>query len=616
MKGVIMSKLFNMKNTNKKVTVKDIKGTAREIKVEVEAKELRANKITKENFLKMGDKIILPNDVLPYAVMALNYDCNSKVGQWTNLAMAICTSVPEEYFNEDGTANKERLMKAFKVMTLNGTVEHYETIFRAEINVAEFFLKEYGSYKVKAFYVSDKEIKLFKERLQNLNLDTLTVEDVKAIQWDLWFLFRAWQESSIDMTKDKSKQYSIAMDEILGRIDVRTNVKFKDIIVNNYTIESTKYDDDKEIPDFIIDFGKYDDENEDSDVDYIETTLSTFQHELRCALEPEMQEIANVYVQTNNSRYKQYNKDAKKAPELAKTIASIIKIAKDCDAAKETRLTVADYMILRAVIYQEAQDLEIMDKEVVKVALGTAGTFVGTSKRTGEAYVAEFDEKTFSKNAKYLDKLFGNILVAEKGHLYESEMVTKDDEIRIDVQPIHVFADVDNGVYEAKDGDVYDGDTLIFDLDRRVTGKVEVTDDGVFYLYDVYSELDRMPEIDVVISNQLLADEEIEERGTEVVELLTAKDKDGHKVNATYTLADNELQLADEEGLFSVMTVADGYALREDEDPVTVEINKWYGVAGAQLIGERLIPRHNIFMFLSYDELVMKAYLEEIKHFC
>ena len=64
------------------------------------------------------------------------------------------------------------------------------------------------------------------------------------------------------------------------------------------------------------------------------------------------------------------------------------------------------------------------------------------------------------------------------------------------------------------------------------------------------------------------------------------------------------------------MTVEDGYALGEDEDPVEVEINNWYGAAGAYLMGERLNKRHNIFMLLSYNELVMKAYLEEIKHFC
>lgn len=609
------TKLFGMKNKVKKVTVDSVKEAAIEVKVEVESKELRLNKITKENFLEMADKMTLPKDVLPYAVMALNYDCNTKVGPWTNLAMAICTSIPEEFFNEDGTANKDRLMKAFKVMSLNGTVEHYDNVFKERINVIEFFLKEYGVYKVKVHYVSNKEIKLFKERLENLNLNTITVEDVKAIQSDLWFLFRAWQESSIDMTKDKAKQFEIAMDEILGRIDVRTNVKFADIIVNNYAIEAAKYNDKKEIPDFMIDFGRYDDENEDSDVDYIETTLSVFQHKLRCSLEPEMQEIANVYVRTNNSRYKKYNRNAENAPELAKTISNVIKIAKDCDATKETRLTVEDYMIMRAVIYQEAQDLEVKDEEVVKVALGTAGTFVGTSKRTGEAYVADFDAKTFSRNAKYVERLFGNILVAEKGHLYESEMVTDNNEIKVEVEPIHIFADVDNGVYEAVNGDVYDGDTLIFDIDKKVSGKVEVTDDGVYYLYDVYTELDKMPEIDVVISEKLLA-EEIEERGTEVVELLTLKDENGRTVNTTYTLVGNELQLEDEEGLFSVMTVESGYALGEDEDPVEVEINNWYGTAGGYLMGEKLNKRNNVFMLLSYNELVMKAYLEEIKHFC
>ena len=195
-------------------------------------------------------------------------------------------------------------------------------------------------------------------------------------------------------------------------------------------------------------------------------------------------------------------------------------------------------------------------------------------------------------------------------------MVTDNNEIKVEVEPIHIFADVDNGVYEAVNGDVYDGDALIFDIDKKVSGKVEVTDDGVYYLYDVYTELDKMPEIDVVISEKLLAEEEIEERGTEVVELLTLKDENGRTVNTTYTLVGNELQLEDEEGLFSVMTVESGYALGEDEDPVEVEINNWYGTAGGYLMGEKLNKRNNVFMLLSYNELVMKAYLEEIKHFC
>ena len=51
------TKLFGMKNKVKKVTVDSVKEAAIEVKVEVESKELRLNKITKENFLEMADKI-------------------------------------------------------------------------------------------------------------------------------------------------------------------------------------------------------------------------------------------------------------------------------------------------------------------------------------------------------------------------------------------------------------------------------------------------------------------------------------------------------------------------------------------------------------------------------
>lgn len=604
-----MSKLFknNMRRTNK-VTINSFVETAKGVQMDVAMLELKNNNITKENFLKLKE-VVLPETVLPYAVMALNYDCNSKVGSWTNLAMAICTALPTEFFHEDGTPNKERLTRAFKTMTLNGTVEHYESIFMAQVNIAEFFLKEYGMYKVVAYYVSNKEVKLFKERLQNLNLNTLTVEDVKAIQADLWFLFRAWQESSIDMTKDKSKQFILGMEEILGRIDVRTNVKFEDIMVNDYMIVKSKYaDEETERPAYTIDFGVYDDENGENDgIDFIETTISSFQHKLRCRLEEEMQEIANAYMITNNSRYAVYNKFAAANADLALTIQNCMHIIKDASYNKMNKLDNSDFMIMRAVIYQEAQDLGIEDEMVVKVALGVAGGYAGIN-RAGQAYVSKFDEKAFSRNIKHVEKLFGNLLVLERGELYGSELVSGNC-IRVEVEAVNVYEDVENGVYKLEAGEALDKDgNVLFDINNNNTGEVEVTDEGVYYLYNVYTELDNMPEIDVVISDKLLAEETIEERGTEAFEMLTA--------NSSYTLVGNELQMEDEEGLFTVMTVEDAYALPEDEEPVTVEINKWYGNAGIAVIGEEVRKRFNKFMILSYDPVAMKNYLQEIKHFC
>ena len=54
------TKLFGMKNKVKKVTVDSVKEAAIEVKVELESKELRMNKITKENFLGIANKIKLP----------------------------------------------------------------------------------------------------------------------------------------------------------------------------------------------------------------------------------------------------------------------------------------------------------------------------------------------------------------------------------------------------------------------------------------------------------------------------------------------------------------------------------------------------------------------------
>ena len=163
--------------------------------------------ITKEDLVEQKN-IVLPMNVRLQLVklLALGYNSNSKVGEVTNDLTAVCTARPEEFFDEDGTLNKDLFCKAFKTADrYNGTVNQYKSIFVEDENVFDFVLHYDNRYKVVAHYVSNEEINEFAKRISKLDLNKITVEDIIRIQSDLWYLFRAWQESSIDVVKDKSK---------------------------------------------------------------------------------------------------------------------------------------------------------------------------------------------------------------------------------------------------------------------------------------------------------------------------------------------------------------------------------------------------------------------------
>lgn len=624
-----MSKLFKETKGNKisKEIAKEIMSTNNVVS-DHRWKELEEGKIAKDSFLKMKE-LVLPYSIRrnPMVVFALNYDCDSKVGQWTNMAMAICTALAEEFFEEvNGVLklNKKRFKKAFKVANNHGRNKHYKRIFKEGLNIHTFTLKDNESYKVYVYYVSNREVNEFADRLANLNLSTLTVEDIKNIQADLWYLFRAWQESSIDMTKDKSKQFNKKMDEILGRIDVRTGAKFQDISTNVWTIKDQKYNPEITEPDNIeISLGKYDEENDGEEVDFFETTLSRVQESIIEAVLPELQNFADRFINADINIYERYNDYAVQYSELALVIMDVFRIVKDHNnISKEEkeagkRLTSRDYAILRAVIYNAAQELGIDAELVVKIAFGVAGSGHGRG-RTGisiytnkegeeEIVVREFNPSTMSKQLFCVEKVFGNIAIAEKAELLESNMVLNG-LLKQEIEARHVFCDVENGIYTLTDGIAYsDDNTMLFDTDCDYTGEVSVEDDGVYYLYDPLMEIDNCPDVFPIFSvKHALTEEENEEedKGIFTTQMLSSEDAETIEI---YEEEDIVMASINNEPVFSVDTTV---------NPGSYVISKWYGIAGVRFSNERPIKRSNKFMILTYDKDEMEAYVNSITQYC
>lgn len=588
------------------------------------AEELLNGTITKESFLKMG-KLELPAAIKanPLMVLALSYDQDSKVGIWTNKAMNICTALPSEFLNEDGKGANKQFNRAFiNAGKGNGSNKHYERIFNTELNISIFNLIADPSFEVEAYYVSNKEINMFDKALRNLDLAELNLVDVMNIQADLWFLFRAWQESSIDMVKDKAKQFAKGMDEILGALQVRTGVSFTDILTNEYTLKSAKYN--KEIksedrPVINIDFAEYDDEDEDGI--FCETTLSEMQHEIRCTAEEELQAIANGFMNSDITKYEVFNRAAQDYPELAMLVMDLFRVIKDYNNTNRKekqagkKLTSKDYALLRAILYNDAKELDIDITEVAQVVLGVAGSAGVYSyvNKDGEEVIVvkEFDAKTMSKQLYAAEYLLNNIVVLEKGILYNSPMIYDEQYIMTEVEPHHIFEDVENGTYNFVDGKAYDGETLLFDTNTDYTGEVVVNDNGVFYLYDPLCEVENIPAINAVFTDEMIEEDDVPEdqEGVALEAILKQLivDKGSYSIEGDVIFVNG----------LDVASVDAGYAV-DSEEVAEIELTKFYGIGGDCFREGKEEPsyRNNKFLLLSYNETEVEDYINSITQYC
>ncbi len=624
-----MSKLNNFKTNSMAGMATPRKGNAAMLERSTKAllaEELRNGTITKESFLSM-DKLILPENIKanPLLVLALNYNRDSKVGIWTDKAMNICTALASEFVDESGKGASKHFMKAFKVASKNGKVKGYKRIFTDELNVLTFTLRDNDKFKVTAYYVSNREIELFRDRIKSLDLSELTEEDVKNIQADLWYLFRAWQESSIDMTKDKSKAYNIMMDEILGSIKVRTGVSFSDIRTNEYTLKAAKYNKNiktEELPTICVDFAEYDDEDDD----FCETSLSEMQHEIRKVAEQELQVVAEGFMAADITRYERYNEMASEYPELAMTTMDLFKIIKDYNNVNRQekkdgkKLTSRDYALLRGILYSDAKETGVAIEDVAQVVLGVAGASAVYSyvNDDGEEVIVigEFDPAKMSKQLYAAELLLNNIMVLEKGILYNSEMIYEEQYILTEIEPYHVFADVENGTYKMVNGEAYDANgNLLFDSNCTYNGEVLVNDNGVFYLYDPLCEVEDIPSINAVFTHRTIEDDEVSDDyiGVELEGLLSEMFKPEYAGNREYTLEGDTLFI---NGL-DVACVDAGYALADEELEV-VELSKFYGIGGSCFKDgqEEPMKRNNKFLLLSYNVAEVEDYINNITQYC
>ena len=183
-------------------------------------------RVSKTKALKLGK--ICVNSLLgegkdKTSFMSMAYsETPGQVGKITNVMSTICSITKESWTNEDGSINKDLFYSAFACADKKnpGHKDHWDTIFKEGTpSVTKgVSLSHYVEMAYDIYYISNVEITAFKNQMMEIDPDKITYEDIVKIQADLYHLFRAFQESSIDVTKDKDKDYVTKYDEIVGYV--------------------------------------------------------------------------------------------------------------------------------------------------------------------------------------------------------------------------------------------------------------------------------------------------------------------------------------------------------------------------------------------------------------
>lgn len=378
---------------------------------------------TKESMLEMKS-VDATNSERPISLLQENYNPINTVGQVTNR----CTAT----YTVDVTTDKgfEAFKNAFVDFKEEGTHIEYTTIWKEGYNVFKQFNMLNGRFFT-IYVISPVEFEMFKDKLSHVVKSELTVEEAKQIQIDLEQLTRAWQESSIDVVKDKSKDFDIKFDQVLNNIVVKHSFikKFKDNMNFNEDAVFTAKREGKDLPDFKFDIKGVDSEGNELTLNDIADDLigNANMAAIEAAEEFFNGTVKTIFGMASETFLNNYVNASYISKELALFIKDIYRII---NAARNENIVLEkeDYAKLRNAIYSKAFDLNVAKEDVVKIAINMAMT---TAKakwevKEGTAKLVEIDVYEPDTN-KYYDsivkQLFANEYVYEvTGQVYRKQL--------------------------------------------------------------------------------------------------------------------------------------------------------------------------------------------------
>ena len=339
-----------------------------------------------KTLLNITDKCIDMNKCqYPIKTMQLIYSAGSEVGKVTiqgqNMYMIDVTT-------EEGFAAFKDGLKPLKN---KATHVPYESVWIEGYNMFKQFSFTTGQYYM-YYVVTNEEMAMLKDRIAAMSKDKMTVEDAKLVQADLPPFVRAWQESSIDVSKDKDKVFNIRMDEVLGKTATLSQLtkKYKDSISFGFDAVKKAKHAGKIVPNF-----KYTNEAVEKDAPVVDLMGLVNIALQETTVEKLNGALKSLYAVSNNDLYAPFINDVQISKELAYYIKSIYNICYD-SIDDEYGLTKERFEVLRNVIYTAALNYGVDREDVIKVAIATAMTKVYKDKEgniiTKDANVNRFKQ--------------------------------------------------------------------------------------------------------------------------------------------------------------------------------------------------------------------------------
>ena len=438
-----LNNLLNRRNNVMESRVENLSVEATRLSNKVLNKVYDASCSLKE-LLNITDTVIDMNQCEnPIQVLHKIYLAGSAVGLVTVRVSNIYT------LDVDDEAAFEEFKKSVVMLKDEGEHVPYESIWKQGINVFDGFDFKTGEH-YRYYQVTNEEFRMFAKRISMMTKDGLTKEDAKKVQADLPPLARAWQEQSIDVSKDKNKVFDYTVDQFFKQAKAKSHMykgMREEIRFGFNEIKKAKAA-SKEVPKF-----EFNCPAQNGPADLLGHANEAIADGVVESLNEEMHEI---YVKSNNDIFKPFADYARENKELAFFIKTIFNI---CQASINEGVEVTDdkYKTMRNAIYSKALELGIEKEDVVKIAISTKMSRVRKDKNTNEIIV----------NDANIDK-YRNYPVA---NIFPNELV----EVLTDM-PNHEIIPANNETILSMTRDIEDNEAIVF-----VNG---VSEDGCIELVD------------------------------------------------------------------------------------------------------------------------------------
>ena len=350
-------------------------------------------------------------------MIQLIYSAGSQVGA--------CTVVAGNMYTIRLTdKTSEAFKKSLKMLKERESHVPYKTVWVDGLNRFTFRFSD-GHYYV-YYVVTNAEIAQLKKNIESMDYNSVTLEELQALQEDLPPFVRAWQESSIDVSKDKDKVFNYAFSDFFKKVKVKSDFYKKQLENISLNFNEVKQ---------LHKAGRTNDitfkVTLPCDSEVYDDMLGELNEEIAKAVEKYFNGgLAELYKMSGRTFYKQFSDACLAYPKLAWYIQQVYTL---CAQAyqEDVKITKEQYELLRDAIYSYAEDMGMTDTtKVVEVAISVAMRYIKESKDDqGNAYI---DLGTPNENNFKPSKVI-NIFPSEYVALRTGKKETKDDQGHADI---------------------------------------------------------------------------------------------------------------------------------------------------------------------------------------